>query len=385
MKLERADGTREEDRPMTLRIPCALLTLLLPIASQCVAASYSVLDLGTLGGTTSEARSINNSGQIAGSAKLADGTTRAYIYENSTMTSLGTLPGHVGTKAGSVGMSINSSGQIVGWSYGLDLRTYFYDGAMHDLGQHFVGFNQAYAINDNSQIVGAGTFAGSLGTTAFLYSGGVAHDLGTLGTGTSSLAWAINNGGQLVGESTIALGNETRHAFLYENDEMFDLGTLGGSTSRATAINNLGQIVGEAANSSNKAHAFLYENGVMHDLGSLGGNSTTALSINDLGQVVGFGQLAGSTAGRAFLYKDGVMHDMNDLIDPLSGWVLTTAADINDNGLIVGTGTIGGQLHAVLLTPVPEPSGLVLAGAVLAALATCGLLRNRKRVGTTIA
>src|SRR5690242_9290856 len=45
-----------------------------------VASGITALDLGTLGGATSSAMSINNSGQVVGSSTLADRTGRAFIW-----------------------------------------------------------------------------------------------------------------------------------------------------------------------------------------------------------------------------------------------------------------------------------------------------------------
>ena len=61
---------------------------------------------------------------------------------------------------------------------------------------------------------------------------------------------------------------------------MTDLGTLGGSVSVAYGINNGGQIVGESKIASGAFHAVLWENGTMTDLGTLGGPNSVAFGIN---------------------------------------------------------------------------------------------------------
>ena len=67
-----------------------------------------------------------------------------------------------------------------------------------------------------------------------------------------------------------------------------DLGTLGGSSSEATCINNSGQIAGDSYTSNGVTHAFLYSGGNMTDLDLPGGTDSVAYGINNNGQVVGF-------------------------------------------------------------------------------------------------
>ena len=68
---------------------------------------------------------------------------------------------------------------------------------------------------------------------------------------------------------------------------MRDLGTLGGWSSAAVAINDRGQIVGTSVTKTKNgdgdpvSHAFLWQNGKMRDLGTLGGWSSAAVAIND--------------------------------------------------------------------------------------------------------
>ena len=102
-------------------------------------------------------------------------------------------------------------------------------------------------------------------------------DLGTLG-GTSSVAYGINAAGQVVGGAYTApqavegaeLFGGLFHAFLWQNGAMADLGTLGGASSSATAINAAGQVVGESTTASRVHHAFLWQKWAVTDVGSLG-------------------------------------------------------------------------------------------------------------------
>ena len=83
-----------------------------------------------------------------------------------------------------------------------------------------------------------------------------------------------------------------------------DLGTLGGNSSAATAINNRGQIVGWSTTRSGAKHAFLWQRGTMRDLGTLGGAESAALALNERGQIVGWSTTKKGTK-RAVIWGDG--------------------------------------------------------------------------------
>jgi probable HAF family extracellular repeat protein len=134
-------------------------------------------------------------------------------------------------------------------------------------------------------------------------------DLGTLG-GNETRAHA-EKAGRIVGASQTSDG--AIHAFKYEQGAMTDLGTLGGTTSWAFAINSAGSIVGSASVGGDLAtHAFLWtQTDGMMDLGTLGGTYSRAAGINDDGQVAGWAQMPGDTAYHAFVWD--ATNGMQDL------------------------------------------------------------------------
>ncbi len=89
---------------------------------------------------------------------------------------------------------------------------------------------------------------------AFLYTNGKIQDLGTLG-GYISIGQAINDAGEIVGESSFTTAFHTVDAFIYENGQMQDLNDLIDpalkiTLTSATGINSSGQIVANAGNSA---------------------------------------------------------------------------------------------------------------------------------------
>src|SRR5688572_4111269 len=114
------------------------------------------------------------------------------------------------------------------------------------------------------------------------------HSLGTLG-GYYSYGAAINASGQVVGGSVMPDYVGSIHAFRYTGTPgsggvMHDLGTLGGN-SDGGGINASGQVAGTSYPAGTEGRAFRYSGtpgsgGAMADLGTLGGQSSRGLGIN---------------------------------------------------------------------------------------------------------
>jgi probable HAF family extracellular repeat protein len=336
---------------------------------------YTVIDLGTLGGTYSEADGISDSGWVLGDASTSgDVSENAFLWRNGVMTNLGTLGGPDSWS----GERTNIWGDGVGaaetatpdplnedwcgadntclpflWRSDLQKMT-----ALPLLGGNN-GF--AWAVNDFRQVVGEAETAATdptcppyLQTKPVLWQNGKVHALSLFSGDSDGLAETINDWGQAVGYS----GNcsYSLHAMLWENGKATYLGSLGGAVhDNATNINNLGQVVGYSGLPGNNTiwHAFWWEKGVMTDLGTLSGDvASWAYGINIEGQVVGWSLDPCRCTTRAFLWQNGVMTDLNTLIPANSPLYLTEAVSINDEGQIVGTGTTSsGETHAFLATP----------------------------------
>src|SRR5260370_1867826 len=85
-----------------------------------------------------------------------------------------------------------------------------------------------------------------------------------------------------------------------------DLGTLGGATSTACGINDLGQVAGKSAIATGQLHAFLWQSGIITDLGVLPGLSfSEARAVNNRGQGVGDSTLTGGPPFHAALRENG--------------------------------------------------------------------------------
>ncbi|GIF02081.1 hypothetical protein [Paractinoplanes rishiriensis] len=233
------------------------------------------------------------------------------------------------------------------------------------------------AVNDHGAVVGwASTATGAL--HPFLWWRGRMTDLGTLDDldGGRGIAADINRHGTVVGQSD--RGGVSR-AVRWQHGRIRDLGTLGGPSSFATAINDHGVIVGASTTRDGALHAFIWRDGRMTDLGVPGAGDNFAEDVNDRDQVVGFamptdmpnlpyrwqrgrvtvlpaspfggqaraindagtivGWVSGADMNRAARWRHGRI----SLLSNLPGGNAAMARDVNDRGVILGVGNVRPQ------------------------------------------
>lgn len=181
-------------------------------------------DLDTLGGSSSWASDINDSGVIVGGARVTgDSVFLPTVWVAGVPDALGLLEDHwVGAAR-----AVNASGVVVGYSTSLfaEPRAVIWDSTPQDLGTLPGGCcSEAFDVNDANQVVGFSWLDGATTYHATRWNGGPAMDLGTLPGGSRSRAHAINNEGLVVGMSwTSTEFPGDPHACLWQDGETIDL------------------------------------------------------------------------------------------------------------------------------------------------------------------
>ena len=150
-------------------------------------------------------------------------------------------------------------------------------------------------------------------------------DLGVPEDHLDSLAYGVNNSGQVVGYSYRTFGSN--HPFLYSNGVMQDL-TANGDQGVAAAINSQGHVLGTLFNGS--FHGFVYKDGAMSALpAQLNGELR---GINDSDQIVGWYSVNGNRRG--FLYNLGA--NVSDLPIGFDAFALNNSAQIVGLSAVTG-------------------------------------------------
>ena len=290
------------DRAQSLR--CVLLGTL---AATSQAAEYIIVDLGTFGGTMSEAWDINNVGQVAGGATLSTGVEHPFLWtpgatdgfaSNPQMKDLNLIAGRTSGRA----LGLNNTGIVVGensnssstisfiWRQATGIQTLGITGSSTDGARKVNDAGLVCGYRDNSQGRLAYAKDTVLGTQTLMNQ--------LIPANGASDGWAINNLGQLIGDTDVP-GPGGHHAFRWSQATgMVDLGTLqAGQFSWGMGTNELGVVVGEAiiADPTTKTRGFMYTSaGGWVNLGAATNPAngqpykhSSARDINSCGTIVG--------------------------------------------------------------------------------------------------
>lgn len=341
--------------------------------------SRSLIDLGALGGRSSEATDINDRGQVVGWAESEEGDRTAFLYGHDTMLDLGSIGGWP-TEA----RAINSRGQVLVteidkwgliWEDGqmrelelpqtidLSIVVEWNDGHSHSIERSAMDDEYVACVatdmNDHGQIVGhfEALFIEIYDEILGDVRCGFLWDRGAVILLDDFVPRAINNAGQIIGSDA---GWRSREHLSIRMPACDPAQTArrarGGRISGARAINDRGQIVGTTyADSAYFPSATLWEAGREKALGVLDGAQwSVATSINNRGQVVGWS--GDATDGREdqewnwvcpFLWEDGRMTTLPAVVSEGvdfeaalwfgSAWSFDLPLRINDSGQVAGT------------------------------------------------
>jgi 6-phosphogluconolactonase (cycloisomerase 2 family)/uncharacterized membrane protein len=299
---------------------------------------------------------VNNKGEVSGSVSYypipGDIFGQAYIFAGGVATG-------IAFDQVSSANAINNNGQVVGttdleppFSFSPPEHAFIYNSS--DKTTVTLDIANSGRESDGLAINSAGDITGFLSTGncsnqpfspaclapfhAFVYQGSDLVDIGTLG-GTYSVGTGINDHDEIVGVSSVA-GSSLNHLFLYAQGHMRDLGAPAGASVAGAVINDRGEIVGSAVNAKGVESSFIYRG---HSFERI---PLSAVGLNKKGEISGSKTVANG-GSQAFLYREGELINLNDLVDP-SLTLLTTAGGISDNGNIVASGLNG---HVYVLIP----------------------------------
>lgn len=286
------------------------------------------LDLGTLGGTSSDAFAINGQLEVVGQGELPQANlTRAFRWSGGVMEDLLAPPGGVSSLA----LDLNEAGIVVGSSVvargpeEMRVPVMWSDEGPIQLETPWDGTGAALAVNEAVEV------------------GGWAED------------------------------QEGVHKPLLWRDRMpLELNTLGGDFGEILDLSDKSVTVGWSRTKGGRLHATAWVADVPYDLGTLGGMSSRAVSIGEAGHIVGQSQLAEDADTRATLWllteggnggagsEAGVKWlgplDLNERLHPSDrSIVLTDAVDVNLSGQILAQGRLAdGSTAPFLLEPVAD-------------------------------
>ena len=289
-------------------------------------------DLGL--GEGSSAFAINKSGSVVGGATFA-GRYLAFVRTAAgQVTPFADNPAYTFSEA----RGVNDTGQIVGYASGGVGDVGFLrepDGTTAVVGfpQPALVYSYAWDLNAAGQVAGEGVDSAGRYSAFRRDPEGTVTAIGTLDTYASSEAAGINAAGEVVGRAVSESASRQR-AILFSGGVLYDLNDLipsdsGWRLTDARAINDRGSIVGFGTTPSGQTHAFLLTRGqgpvrsrfVYYNNSAFDGHTPGAGAADNAAIVFGKTPLLpGGAAGNANYtnYTKGINGVMIDLVRPPS-------------------------------------------------------------------
>ena len=285
-------------------------------------ASGTPTNLGILGvGTSGYATAINNNGEIVGVSEDGNGMGYATHWDGrGGMVDVHSVLGAMGT---SVPWDISDNGTIVGQAKitaGIFPRGFVWDqtNAPEQAGTDLYPGGANYGVDSRGTIVGSGYFFGDPDDALMAVPdgrGGYDYPLINPFGFWFSQARAINENGMIIGHSGYNSTTATWNACIFTGDDRDPVQTLGTlpnlDTSEGLDVNDNGMIVGYAWDGTGNGfdpRAWVWVDGTMYDLNELlpeGGDFeilSRATGVNNNGDIVGWGRLLDGSVG-AFLIE----------------------------------------------------------------------------------
>jgi hypothetical protein len=345
---------------------------------------YTITLLGPVtNGTAASGQGISASGAFAtGFSNISSaggGGSRALLYTAATGVTTVQLNLVTPVRNFSRGAAVNDAGTIAG----LGATTSFGSSPIPLLWKNGTATTlplpsgqtagRVFGLNNAEQAVGSVGGGVSEFATVFTVGGPTVLNQTTPAGGRLVTAYGINGAGRIVGQAldpnnaAVTLG-----WYLDPNDTTATVipPVAGDNSTIAFAVSSTGFVAGSSSlNSGANAKPFLWTaaTGTVAVPLPAGASSGGARGVNKDGWVVG---TASSAFALPYLFDGTSTHLLQDLLVNPAGWNLTTntssaALGIADNGAIVGQGVFNGAISGFVMTPIPEPGGvLVLVGAV---------------------
>ncbi|GAA3352040.1 hypothetical protein GCM10020358_84620 [Amorphoplanes nipponensis] len=267
------------------------------------ARQYTVTDLGTLGGLSTEVYDLNDKGVAVGRSLTADGELHAFSWKKGRITDLGTLPGgHYAEAHG-----INEDGVIAGTALNAagEYRAVIWrHGRITDLGQ---GRSIGWDVNDHGQVLVSRVDQTGAQSSRLIWQNGTVTELGPENTYATTVG-KINNEAKVLMLFRDQPGGQPYLGY-QQYGSTSGFGPIGGTgTNYPNDIANTGIIAAYSTDDQGHTRPATYPLGPV-DLGTLGGPNGNATAVNDNGVFAGLADAADGTS-RPVLWKNRQIIDL---------------------------------------------------------------------------